>query len=262
MFTKAICRDIYLKYNILLDVNYVLSRGKYRISDEYYNLVFNTADILDEFNDILHVEDIPTNPTGIWHQMIKYADNNGSGIENYQFKEDYIPKDNNLYTLIVIDHISLLQKERGFNTKEVIDKLSEYLLILRNKCQFTPIVVQQLNRSNSSIDRFKMDRLEPQISDFKDSGNPVADANIVMSLFSPFRYELKEHKKYDISKLKNNYRQCSILKNRDGESDKSIGLHFIGEVGLFNELPRVEQMTDEIYMKYQSIKKSFKVEEN
>lgn len=258
MLYKAVCRKIYVDYGILLDVNYILSRGRFRISDEHYQLVIQSLDYFDEMNDILYISDIPENPTGIWKRELNYAEQNGIGIKECQFIENnYVPKDFNLYTLIIVDHVSLIRKERGFTTKELIDKLSEYLIILRNKCGFTPVVIQQLNRQNSSADRFKLDRIEPQLSDFKDTGCTIQDSNICLSLFSPRRYELEIHRGYDIKTLQDRYRSLSILKNRDGESDKIIGLKFIGEVGYFEELKKVNEMNIEEYSIINKIKKSF-----
>lgn len=261
MLYKAVCRKIWNEYNILLDVNYILSRGKYRISQEHYELVVKSLDYFDEMEDILYIQDVPENPTGVWHKELKYAAVNGKGLIDYKLDGDYIPNNPNLYTLIVIDHASLIRKERGFSTKDLIDKLSEYMIILRNKLNFTPIIVQQLNRSGNDPTRIKLDKMEPMLSDFKDSGNTIQDSNICLSLFSPVRYEMENHRGYKISPsiggIGSRYRSLQILKNRDGESDKTIGLEFIGEVGAFTELKKNVDMLDGDYNRINKIKKNF-----
>lgn len=262
MLYKAACRKIWMDHNVLLDVNYVLSRGKYRISQEHYDLVIDSLNYFDELEDILYIQDIPENPTGVWHNELKYAAKNGSGLTaDYKLEGDYTPNNPNLYTLIIVDHISLVKKERGFNTKDLIDKLSEYMIILRNKLHFTPVIIQQLNRAGNDPTRIKMDRMEPMLSDFKDSGNTVNDSNVCLALFSPARYEMDTHKGYKINPrdggMGGRYRSCSILKNRDGEADKTIGLEFVGEVGGFTELPKVSMITDLDYSRINNIKKSF-----
>ena len=262
MLYKAVCRKIFIEYGILLDVNYILSRGKYKISAEHYDLVIKSLDYFDELEDILYIQDVPENPTGVWHKELKYAAENGKGLtDDYKIDGDYIPNNPNLYTLVVVDHISLIKKERGFNTKDLIDKMSEYMIILRNKLNFTPVIVQQLNRSGNDPTRMRMDRMEPMLSDFKDSGNTIQDSNICLALFSPARYEMENHRGYKISPndggIGNRYRSCSILKNRDGESDKTIGLEFIGEIGAFSELKKASDMNASDYARIQGIKKSF-----
>ncbi len=78
------------------------------------------------------------------------------------------------------------------------------------------------------------------MSDFKDTGNTQQDANVVLALFSPRRYEIEKFRGYDITKLKDRFRSISLLKNRDGDSDKTIGLQFVGEVGYFQEVPKAD----------------------
>lgn len=217
MLYKAVCRKIWLDKHILLDVNYILSRGFNRISQEHYNLVYNAMDYFDEMQDLLYISDIPENPTGIWHKELKYANENGKGLVDLKFVEsDYIPNNPNLYTIIVVDHASLIKKERGFGTKELIDKLSEYLIILRNKLKFTPVMIQQLNRAGNDPIRIKSGRMEPMLSDFKDSGNTIQDCNLCLSLFSPARYEMDSHRGYAINPSQNGlggrYRSLQILK--------------------------------------------------
>jgi replicative DNA helicase len=267
MAFKFVARRIYKKYGILLDVNYLLSRGEYRCSQEHYDLVTNELDDIEEINDIISVRDMPVNPTGILNDMLKLAYENGKGIEydrqvGFQFKEDYKPNDPNLFVLPVIDHIGLTKKEREFGKKEVIDKLSEYMVLIRNKCFFSPILVQQLNRSLSSTDRFKLGRVEPQLSDFKDSGCTQDDANVILALFSPFRYEIENFRDYRVLELRDRFRSVSVLKNRDGDANAQLGMSFIGEVGVFNELPRGKDMTQKDYDTIKNIKRSFTTIEN
>lgn len=133
------------------------------------------------------------------------------------------------------------------------------MIILRNKCYHSPVLVQQLSRSLSSTDRFKLNKVEPQLSDFKESGNTQEDANVVLALFSPRRYEIPEFRKYKIGLLKDRFRSLSILKNRDGEADKILGMCFIGETGSFYELPKGEELTEADYEKIQGITKSYKI---
>lgn len=265
MAIKYLARRIYKKYGVLLDINYILSRGKYRISTEHYDLVKAEMSVFEELQDILIVQDLPKNPTGIWNDLLRLAHQNGKGIKDmgnntYHFVEgeEYVPNNPNLYVLPVIDHVGLAKREREFGKKEVIDKLSEYMIILRNKCAYSPILVQQLNRSMSSSDRFKLDRVEPQLSDFKESGNTQEDANVVLALFSPQRYELPKFRDYDVRRLRNRFRSLSILKNRDGEADKVLGMKFIGEIGAFEELKRGAEMLEEDYEEVSRIIKSYK----
>jgi replicative DNA helicase len=249
--TKAVCRKLYKEYGILTDVNFVLSRGKNRISQEVYDIVVGVRDYFEEMEDVLTIIDANENPTGINKFMLQHAKANGTityktvnnGKEDITVFDKYEANDPNQYVIIVIDHISLMKRERGFNVKDNVDKMSEYLIPLRNNFNYIPVVVQQLNRSNTQTDRFKMDMVEPKLSDFKDSGNTQQDANVIMTLFSPHRHELENFRGYNIKKLRDRFRSVNILKNRDGAADVRVGLKFIGEVGLFSELPKVTEFS-------------------
>lgn len=97
------------------------------------------------------------NPTGIWKDMIKYAESTGTVykkrvnitnrqtglVEEREIFDYYKPKDSKEYVEIITDHVSLLELERGFNLRETINKFSEYMMILRNKYNYIPIVIQQ-----------------------------------------------------------------------------------------------------------------------
>lgn len=267
IIAKAVCRKLFFKHGYVTDINFILSKGKNRITDEVYKDAMELSYFYEELEDVFHIFP-PENPTGVNKTMRKYAENNGTVINkdiNIGTNEDpkiitvfdkYIPSNPNEYIIILIDHVGLLRKEQGFNDKQTIDKMSEYMVGLRNNYGYIPVMVQQISRAMSSTDRFKLKRVEPQLSDLKGTANTVEDANIVFSLFSPSRYDFEEHGGYDITKFRDRYRWLSVLKNRDGEADVGLGLNFIGEVGAFKELPSpgiLELDTYEPYVKFNKI---------
>lgn len=62
-------------------------------------------------------------------------------------------------------------------------------------------------------------------------------ANIVLGLFSPFKFGLPEYKGYDIKKFRDNIRFVEILVSRDGEMGGILPLFFDGATCTFKELP-------------------------
>lgn len=62
-------------------------------------------------------------------------------------------------------------------------------------------------------------------------------ANVVLGLFSPYRFGLSEYLGYDITKLKDNIRFLEVIVNRDGEMGGILPLYFDGAVCYFKELP-------------------------
>lgn len=245
IIAKAVCRKLYFKHGYVVDVNHVLSKGKNRITDEVYKDAMELSYFYEELEEIFYIYP-PENPTGVYNTMMDYAKRNGEIItKSYQGSDGvtreafdkYIPNNPSEYIIILIDHVGLLRRERGFSAKETIDKMSEYMVSLRNMYGHIPVMVQQISRAMSSADRFKLKRVEPQLSDLKGTANTQEDANIIFSLFGPTRYDIDDHRGYDVTKLLDRYRYLSVLKNRDGEADVGLGLQFIGEIGAFAELP-------------------------
>ena len=261
---KAITRKLFYQYNIVADVNYVLSRGKNRVSQEIYSKVLELREYFSKLEDVLVVNDIPENPTGIDKTLTRFAhenlgiptfgtftDENGKDI---QYVNGFKPNGKNNYTLCIIDHISLIKKERSFNVKANIDKMSEYLITLRNTYGISPVVVQQLNRGFASTDRMRLNKLEPTMNDFKDSGNTSQDAETVFALFNPKQFDLNEYRGYNIEVLQDRFRAGIVLKNRYGSAQKRIPMLFIGESSIFEEMPKADEMTTQHYDTITNIK--------
>jgi replicative DNA helicase len=218
---KGICRKIWKDYGILVNPNEILSRGKNYCSDEIYTKVLEYRTYFESMEDIVTMHDESDNATGINKYLLKKAAQNGKiikkkigtskeGVDIMRF-DRYIPNNPNKYWIVFIDHIALLKEERGFSTKQNIDKMSKYLVELRNNFNIIPVVIQQLNFDTDNDDRHKSKRLTPTLRDFGDSKYTTRDANVIMTLFDPSRYELERFQGYNIKKLGNTFRNLEIL---------------------------------------------------
>jgi hypothetical protein len=87
------------------------------------------------------------------------------------------------------------------------------------------------------MDRRRFTELSPQLEDFKNSGGPAEDAEIVMTLFNPLRYNIKEYSGMNVSLIEGRYRSLAVLKDRDGSDMLKFNLNFLGECGHFREFP-------------------------
>lgn len=183
-------------------------------------------------------------PDFMYKDLMSYAESRGKVIKN----EDgiiiqYIPKNPYLITEIIVDHTNLITPNKQDKDKKgAIDRFSQMAVFFRNVFNFTFIPISQFNRGIESVARKTSDSLEPQLSDFKETGATQEDANIVLGLFNPFRYGIDNHLGYPIDKLKRNYRAAYVLKNRGGEDNLVIGMHFNGQIGKFKELPTAEEI--------------------
>jgi hypothetical protein len=66
------------------------------------------------------------------------------------------------------------------------------------------------------------------------------------------RYKVEDPSGYQLDRLKDEYgakyyRSLRLIKNSFGEDDVRIGLGFLGQIGMFKELPRRRDMTDSDY---------------
>ena len=68
----------------------------------------------------------------------------------------------------------------------------------------------------------------------------------------PMRYKVEDPSGYDLNKLKDDFgskyfRSLRVIKNSYGEDDIRIGLGFLGQIGMFKELPRRRDITEANY---------------
>lgn len=225
-------------------------------------------DILDFFEKTVIFSE-STNPSGVWFECKKYALEHGhvvtkkqkikgnlGEVQEIDTFDYYVPDDPDEYRIIFYDHVSLTNTENGMTLKQSIDKLSEYCVILRNKYNFTPVIIQQQAFAGESLDAFKEKKLRPTVANMSDSKYCSRDANVVLGLFSPAKHDLREYMGYDITKFKDNIRFLEILVNRNGSMGGIVALYFDGAVCYFKELPRPDNKTEleKVYSYIQSLK--------
>lgn len=242
------------------------SKGKIRVSPRELRSTTSpvSEEILevinsDEFQDMLeyfesHIifPEEAANPTGIYKYCKNYAEEHGTvytkigkykdefGVVQERQVFDRYEQDNpNEYRLVIVDTINLIDTERGMTLKQSMDKLSEYCAkYLRNRYNYSPVIIQQQAFDQEGNEAFKLGRVRPSVAGLGDSKYTSRDSNVVLGLFSPFRFALKEYEGYDISKFKDNIRFLEMIVNRDGEMGGLCPLFFDGAVCQFEELPR------------------------
>ena len=99
-----------------------------------------------------------------------------------------------------------------------------------------------------------------QLDDFKDTSGTTDGSEVVIALYYPYREKIARCEGYPIQNvLKKRFRLMQILKNRYGQADVNKGIGFYGEIGMFIELPRPDEITD--YEPYLELKHHKKVED-
>lgn len=140
-----------------------------------------------------------------------------------------------------------------------MDLISQYAVTLRERCQVSFYMLQQENRNSANMERRKAELTECSSEDLKDSGNPYNDCQICIGVYFPLKHKVKTHKGYPIITedqngfigLRDRYRALCLIKNREGVSDRIIPVSFYGELGLFREIPKADEIQmfeDYIYL--------------
>jgi hypothetical protein len=249
---KWVSRKIFIDQGIIIPVGKLLGWTDRMTKDEH-DLFLYYENYIEQLSDIVTIIDGPENPVGIAKDLKAYALERGEIEQVDKHNKLYIPNDPNEITMVVIDHIGLLKLTKDQPTKkQAIDKMSDELRYARDFYGYSPVVVSQFNRDISNPTRIKNGDVEPQLEDFADSSATQNDADIVMGLFDPMRYKVADPSGYNLDKLVDSYgakyfRSLRLIKNSYGEDDVRIGLGFLGQIGMFKELPRKKDITESDY---------------
>jgi len=249
---KWISRKIFMDEGFIIPVPKLLGWTEKMTKDEH-DLFLMYEEYAEKMKEVITIIGGPENPVGIAKELKEHALQHGKIEQVDQYNKIYIPNDENEVTLVVIDHIGLLKTTTAQPTKkQAIDKMSDELRYARDFYGYSPVVVSQFNRDISSPMRLKNGDVEPQLEDFADSSSTQNDADVVLALFDPMRYKVEDPSGYDLNKLRDEFgakyfRSLRLIKNSYGEDDVRIGLGFLGQIGMFKELPKQRDMLDEDY---------------
>lgn len=253
---KWVSYQLFIDERIEVDPEHILGMdmqseedAENRLSDELYTKIKAYKEHFEKMFEFIEFDDVPNNPSYIYNKVKNYFEENGKWIkverevkgktQKYTYYKANNPDE---YVIIIVDHIGLVTNEKGLVKKGTIDKLSSKLIELRNKYKVIPVVVSQFNRELGDIQRQRFKELVPQLEDFKDSGNSQEDANVVIALFSPKRYNIERYLEYDLKSKGYNigdfFRALFVIKNRGGRDGVSLGTRFLGHCGYFEEIPQ------------------------
>lgn len=181
---------LFTKSNIRIAPVDLESTNNSRVLDKSILELLNSEEyrkILDFFESTVVFSD-SSNPSGVWFECRKYALEHGHVVTKKQKIKGqlgepkeidsfdyYVPDDPDEYRIIIYDHVSLVNTESGMTLKQSVDKLSEYCVILRNKYNFTPVIIQQQAFAGESLDAFKEKKLRPTVANLSDSKYPSRD---------------------------------------------------------------------------------------
>lgn len=248
----------------LTDGRICLSPEELESVDERYPLDQEVLDLMDSeefvriadlFDECIHFHPDQRNPTGIYKTIKSYMEDNGTvhyRKKTVKYKDDfgidkeetvneivgYTPNNPNEYVIFIVDHVGLLQTERGWSLKETIEKLSDYCVILRNRYSAIPVIVQQQNSETTNLDAFKSLKIRPTKDGLKDSKRTGEDCTVFLGITNPFAYELRDYLGYNISQFRDTFRVLEVVLSRKGKANGLCPLYFNGACNDYKELPR------------------------
>lgn len=211
---------------------------------------------IKKFEETVEYLEEPRNPTGINKKCREYALNHGH--LNYKKKvindpvtgkpterdvidtiNPYTPDDPEEYRIVILDNASNLTSENGLSKRETIEKLSKYAITLRDQLKYTFVLIQHQAQDKEGNESFKLDRIKPTSDGMADAKTTVRDCNMVIGLYSPFKFGKDFYEGYDIKKFRNHIRFMEVLEDRDyGANNQICPLYFDGASSYFSELPR------------------------
>lgn len=222
--------------------------------------------IIEDMKQYITVLDYISNPTGLFKTVRNHMDRIGvreDGIvEKDEFGNEYksfnYTYDNpDTHVIVIVDHVSLMSPEKNqfsdcSTTHAAMSKWSEYVVrYICKKYQCIVCNVHQQQMSGDNVENLKNDNLQPAMSKLADNLLIGRDYHVVFSIFNPSKYKStsKDYGGYDLTMLKDHFREISVLKHRDGKDSFSSPMYFNGKINYYKELPIPEdkKLLDEVY---------------
>jgi len=274
----AMCYKLYTDYGILISPQKLSSIFSSYILDDKVEKIVNSEEFrtwFANFESIVTIYDSIRSPYKIFNTIKTYAEHPDNGSYTYKempwqnedktfttrtVRDRYIPVRPNEYVIVLVDHIGLLQTEKDQTLHQAISKFSsEYCLEMRDRWRYIPTIVQQQS-ADSSRAQFNyrgdtvIDKIRPDSEGLADNKYTARDVDLMISLFYPKRYNIEKYEDIDLKRMGDNHREFMINLNRNGISNASIQLLFLGSSSYFAELPRTLSEFD--YMGFEQIIKS------
>lgn len=261
-----------VEHAIFMSPAQLKSLGNTTIDDATLKIVDSVTDRLNKFMENVTVLDHILNPYGIWKDVREFAETRGkfyyqkdadspkTEVEASKGFNIYEPNNPKEFVFIATDHIGLLHREKSHNSDyEAIGKFSkDYCLNnMVKRLNYTVCNVQQ-----QVGDQEKMQftykgaaveaKVEPSLDGLANNKETQRDADMVIGIFAPTRYEISHYHGYKVNPhhggLGNAYRCIKFLKDRRyGLSDSRVHLFFDGAINYFEELPEANKMDEKSY---------------
>jgi replicative DNA helicase len=192
---------------------YEMEMSAVRISDRL--LISETEVDIDKFRsgylEAFEFEKIANMKENISRLPILINDKSSQHIDNIIRDAKYTKRKNPDLSMIIVDHLTLMQSNKTGNRSDEIGETTRKLKGLSKDLNIPVICLCQLSRE---VDRRTVKDKRPILSDLRSSGEIEQDADIVMFIYRPEYYGILS----DINEVESyeGYGELVIAKNRDG----------------------------------------------
>lgn len=251
------------KYGIMWTSDFILGRIKKHLpSEEDYKLIQEAFSFVELLMEDMMLVDHYVTPSSIYKTLSqtyypKYGVVTREQLTPEQQADGRVPlavqyqKTKSVpLTLLIIDHLALLEGEK---TKDTMDEMSKLGVNLRNIFGTTLIFVQQFNQDLIKSRRESITRLgpakavsvmSPKQLDFGDSTYTFRDADHVIGLVKPADFEVEDFQGVPCAPpsfggLGGCLLVPYLIKNRYGPINRFYPLFMNGISGMFYDLPEV-----------------------
>jgi hypothetical protein len=266
-----ICNFISSRCNIQMDLLTLQGFREQSLEQGKMDLIDSHIHDIEKLLEKVEIVDSVYNPTGIYKYCRDYADKNGTHhYEDREFikkKSDgttftekvkvyshYVPDDPSAFTIVIVDHMSLLTPEKVKGTTSMMNQhqtmahwSTNYALKQVTKHWNWAVVnviqqeqsgeKEQFTNKGESIQK----KTEPSLAGFANNKEIQRDAKVVIGVYSPDRYGFDEYHGYDIRRFRDTFRALKTLKNRFGAPNKYVHYLFDGATNRFKELPKSDE---------------------
>lgn len=251
---KLLCTHLAIKHNIHLDALELASMYANPPDAEVFNKLEQAKEELEDILNYVDIVDNISNPTGMYKYCRQISEQEGK--HHYVDREfadgstqsvysHYEPNDPENYTIVVTDHIGLLDTEKNADTlhkaikKWVVDYCRKQMTKHWN---WTVVNVHQQSADSEKM-QFTyggtniVQKVEPSLDGLANNKEVARDHHVIFGLFAPARYGIPDYEGYDIKRIDDFFRSVKILKNRIGIPYLKLNVFFDGATNIFRELP-------------------------
>ena len=267
-----ICNFISSRCNIQMDLLTLQGFREQSLPQDKMDLIDTHIDDVEKLLERVEIVDSVYNPTGVYKYCRDYADKNGTHVyddrefikkksDGTTFKEvvkvysHYIPNDPSAFTIVIVDHMSLLTPEKIKGTTNMMSQhqtmahwSTNYALKQVTKHWNWAVVnviqqeqsgeKEQFTNKGESIQK----KTEPSLASFANNKEIQRDAKVIIGVYSPDRYGFDDYHGYDIRRFRDTFRAVKTLKNRFGAPNKYVHFLFDGATNRFKELPKTDEI--------------------